>query len=174
MQQRLLQLQTERDSINTQINQEVETFRQGLGDDFLTNMRALSDLSGRSASIWWISTFVVLLIVGIEITPVMVKLLSPIGPYDVKLDAMNSVETTEALLKRDTANRILTHHYAHVETAERQADDTLIGIRTKLADQELQRKAGQWQESRAAGANATLQQFIDSVRTEILTGRNPG
>ena len=100
------------------------------------------------------------------------KLLSPVGPYDVKLDAINSVEINEALLKRDTSIRIANHHYAHAETAERLADDSLLDIRTTLAGNELQRRAAQFQASRAAGAGTTVEQFVDEVRTEVLTLRN--
>jgi hypothetical protein len=174
VQQGLRQVQAERDGISAQINQQVDTFRQNIADDFLTKMRALSDLSASSASVWWINAFVMFLLVGVEITPVLVKLLSPIGPYDVKLDAMNSVETTEALLKRDTTNRILAHHYEYLERAERQADDVLMDVHTDLAGGELHRKATQWKGARAAGANVTIQQFINEVRAEILTERNAG
>jgi hypothetical protein len=134
-------------------------------------MKALSDLTASSTAVWWISTFVVLLIVGVEITPVIVKLLSPIGPYDLKLDAMNSVENNEALLKRDTTNRILAHHWGHIETVERHADDVLMDIRTTLADDELHRKVNQWKGARASGSAATAQQLLDEVRAEILTER---
>ena len=61
----------------------------------------------------------------------MVKLLSPIGPYDVKLDTMNNVENNEALLKRDTTNRILTSHYSNIETAGDRAT-TLLDAHTNL------------------------------------------
>ena len=171
LQERLRQVQGERDQVDAQINQQVAAFRAGLNDDFLTKMRALSDLSAGSSAVWWISTFVVLLIIGVEITPVVVKLLSPIGPYDVKLDAMNSVENNEALLKRDTTNRILANHYSNVETAERQSDDALLDAHTSVAGDELRRKVNQWKEAKAGGSPATVQQLIDEVRSEILTER---
>jgi hypothetical protein len=171
LQQRLRQVQGQRDSIDGQINQQVATFREGLKDDFLTKMRALSDLTANSSSIWWISSFVVFLIVGVEITPVVVKLLTPIGPYDVKLDAMNNVENNEAFLRRDTTNRILAYHYGHVETVERQADDTLMDVHNSLAGDEIRRKVGKWQEEKSRGSNATVQQLIDEVRAEVLTQR---
>ena len=174
IQQRLRQVQAERDKVNGQINQQVEVFRQSLADDFLTKMRALLDLSANSTAVWWISMFVVCLLVAVELTPVLVKLLSPIGPYDVKLDAMDSVWNREALLKRDTTNRILGHHYTHVETAERQADDILVDVRTKLADDELHRKASLWSGARESGAAATIQQFTNDVRADILTERTAG
>jgi hypothetical protein len=103
----------------------------------------------------------------------MVKLLSPIGPYDVKLDALNSAETHEALIKRDTAVRIATHHYEQIERAELQADDALLDIRTTLARDELDYKASQWRKAKAAGAATTMDQFVNEVRAEILTERGP-
>jgi len=141
LQQRLRQIQSDRDKASAQINQELEVFRRNLSDDFLTKMKALSDLSAGSVAVWWISMFVVFLIVGVEITPVLVKILSPLGPYDVKLDAMNDVETTEALLKRDTTNRIIAHQYANIETAGK------------------------------AEKRITVQQFMNGLRTQILSER---
>jgi hypothetical protein len=146
LQQRLRQVQTERDKVNAQIDRQVQDFRESQHDDFLTKMRALSELSANSTAVWWISSFIVLLLVGVEITPVLVKLLSPIGSYDVKLGAMFSVDTTEALLKRDTTNRVLAYQYGNVETAVREAD----------------------------GTDTALQQFISDVRTEILGRRTAG
>jgi len=171
LQQRLQQVQAERDLVDAQINRQVAGYRAGLSDDFLTKMRALSDLSASSNAVWWISTFVVLLIVGVEITPVIVKLLSPIGPYDVKLDAMNSVENNEALLKRDTTNRILINHYSNIETAERQSDEAWLDAHTVLGGDEIRRKVSQWKDAKAAGSPATVQQLLDEVRTEVLTER---
>jgi hypothetical protein len=174
VQERAQQLQAEKDRITAQNDQQVDAFRQSLTDDFLTRMRALADLSANSLAVWWVSTFVMFLLIGIEITPVLVKLLSPIGPYDVKLDALNSVGTNEALLKRDAAMRIARHHYAHVERAEIQADDTLLDIRTTLARRELEHKADQWKTAKAAGASVTVEQFVNEVRTEVLTQRSLG
>ena len=171
LQERVQQIQAEHDGVAAQIDQQVDAFRAGLGDDFLTRMRALSDLAASSNAVWWISTFVVLLLVGIEITPVIVKLLSPIGPYDVKLDAMNSVENWQAVLKRDTTNRILAHHYGHIETAERQSNDVLLETHTTVAAEDIQRRAAQWKGSRTAGSPATVQQLVDDVRAGALTER---
>jgi hypothetical protein len=110
---RIRQFQAERDRIAADLEQEVAEFRAGLTDDFLTQMTALGDLSATSSTVWWVSSFVTMLLIGIEITPVIVKLLSPVGPYDVKLDAMNSVETNEAILQRDATIRALVDRYSH-------------------------------------------------------------
>ena len=173
VEERVQQIQAETDKVTADIERQVAAFREDLTGDFLTKMAALSDLASNSPSVWWISAFVTLLIIGIEITPVLVKLLSPIGPYDVKLDALNSVENSESILKRDTATRISANHYALVEKAERQADDQFLDIRTALASAELERKSQQWKKANAAGAGVTMEQLVGEVRTKILTLRNP-
>jgi len=171
LQPRVQQFQSSKDDVSRDIDRQVEAFRQSLTGDFFTNMTALSDLTAKSASAWWISTFVVLLLIGIEITPVLVKLLSPIGPYDIKLDAINAAESHEALLQRDTRIRITTHHYTHVETAERQADDMFLNIRSTLADEDLHDKARRWKAAKADGAAVTLGQLVAEVRNETFTER---
>lgn len=171
LQTRAQEFQSRKDATSQDIDKQVESFRQSLTGDFLTNMTALSDLTTKSASVWWISTFVTLLLIGVEITPVLVKLISPIGPYDVKLDAINAAETHDALLQRDTRIRITTHHYTHVETAERQADDTFLNIRSNLADEDLHDKARRWKAAKAAGAAVTLGQLVADVRNETFTER---
>jgi len=171
VQDRLNQLQSERDAATTRIQSQVEAYQQSLADDFLTRMRALADLSADSAAVWWISTFVMLLIIGIEITPVLVKLLSPVGPYDVKLDAMNSVENHEAILKRDTSIRVADHHYERVEKTELRANDHLSTIQPPLVVEALDTKAEQWRKAKGAGSTLTMDQWLGEVRTEILTQR---
>jgi len=172
IQERAGPLEAEIDNVSASIDREVGAFKKGLADDFLTRMTALSDLTANSSSVWWISAFVTFLLIGIEITPVLVKLISPIGPYDVKLDALNSVGTTEAILKRDTTNSIATQHYALVEKAEHQADEEFFDIRNTLAGNELHRKVEQWKSAKAGGAAGTMDQLVNEVRREILTLRN--
>jgi hypothetical protein len=165
-------LQTEADDTASALDRRLEEFRKSLTGDFLTKMAALADLSANSPSIWWISAFVTFLLIGIEITPVLVKVLSPIGPYDIKLDALNSVETNEMLLKRDTAIQIAAHHYVLVEKAERQADDQFFNIRTSLAENGLDQKANQWKAERAAGATSTMERLVGEIKKEIFTLRS--
>jgi hypothetical protein len=170
---RVAELQAQADQINGDIDQRVESFRAGFAEDFLTRMTALSDLRANSPAVWWISAFVTLLLIAIEITPVLVKLISPIGAYDVKLDALYDVDTTEAFLKRDTANRIASYHYGLVEKAEQQGDDALLDIRAVLTGDELHKKTEAWKAARATGAAVTMNQLVEEVRREILTLRNP-
>jgi hypothetical protein len=45
-------------------------------------MEALSRLTEQSSAIWWANWFVMLLFISVETAPVLVKLISPKGPYD--------------------------------------------------------------------------------------------
>jgi hypothetical protein len=170
---RVTELQAEADTLSTDIDRQVESFRAGMADDFLTRMTALSELRANSTAVWWISAFVTLLLIAIEITPVLVKLMSPIGAYDVKLDALHTTDTTEAILKRDATTRIATQHYALVERSEQQADEEFLDIRSVLAGNELRHKAEDWKAARASGAAVTMNQLVEEVRRQILTLRNP-
>jgi hypothetical protein len=83
---------------------------------------------------------------------------------------MNSVETKEALMRRDTTTRILAHHYEHVETVEQHMDNMLKEVRLELANDALHRKANQWA-SRVAAPATSIQEFVEDVKAEILTQR---
>ena len=45
-------------------------------------MEALSRLTKQSDAIWWADWFIILLFIAVETSPVLVKLISPKGPYD--------------------------------------------------------------------------------------------
>jgi len=169
---RAQQLQVQADQITKDIDRQIENFRNSMSDDFLTRMTALSELRANSLEIWWISAFVTFLLIGIEITPVLVKVISPLGAYDVKLDALYTVDTTEAILKRDTAIRIATYHYELTEKTERQADEEFADIRSVLAGNEIRTKTEQWKGAKASGAAVTMNQLVEEVRRELLTLRN--
>ncbi len=171
LQARVQQFQSTKDAATADIDRQVEAFRQSLAEDFLTNMTALSDITAKSVSAWWISTFLMLLMITIEITPVLVKLMSPIGPYDVKVDALTAADDHESILQRDTRMRITTHHYEHVETAERQADDTFLEIRTGLAEEDLHTRADHWKTARATGSAVSFSELVAEVRRETFTER---
>ena len=171
--ERRSRLQAELDSTSAQIDRQVAEFRQGLSEDFLTRMAALGELSAGSSAIWWISAFVTFLLVGIEITPVLVKLMSPIGPYDVQIDAIHGISNHETILKRDVSMRVASHHYELTESAERQADEVFYSLRTTLAKTELERSADEWSSSREAGEANTMDQLVANVKSGIFTLRTP-
>jgi hypothetical protein len=64
---------------------------------FLSRLRALSDLQREDQSVLWASIFILLLFITIEISPVLVKLISARGPYDELLEAEKKSLSLEAM-----------------------------------------------------------------------------
>lgn len=62
------------------------TIKRGAYDGFDKRLDALGNVAARSSTISWASWFVMLLFLAIEISPVLVKLLSARGPYDDLLE----------------------------------------------------------------------------------------
>jgi hypothetical protein len=48
-------------------------------------LEALDRITAESSAIWWANWFVILLFIAVETAPVLVKLISPAGPYDYLL-----------------------------------------------------------------------------------------
>ena len=70
-------------------------------DGFLARLEALGSLSARNRNIYFANVFILILFIILESSPVLVKLLSKRGPYDVLLDSEEMTKTF------DTENRIL-------------------------------------------------------------------
>lgn len=70
---------TQNDSL---MNAELSALVRQNPDGPAGRMEALSRLTSKSNAIWWTDLFVVLLFIAVEISPVLVKLISPAGPYD--------------------------------------------------------------------------------------------
>jgi len=68
-------------------------------DGIAGRLEALSRLGKENRSIMWAGIFITLLFITIEITPVLVKLLSPRGPYD---DLLDKHEHTFVMAKMDS------------------------------------------------------------------------
>ena len=62
------------------------TIKRGAYDGFDKRLDALGNVSENSSTLRWASWFVMLLFLAIEISPVLVKLLSARGPYDDLLE----------------------------------------------------------------------------------------
>jgi hypothetical protein len=137
-------------------------------------MTAMAELSATSPAVWWISGFITLLLIGIEMTPVLVKLMSPVGPYETAVEGIHTVAANEVALKCQTQMQIAEHHYGRILDAERRADDELHSVHVGLSEEQLQHKADQWKQAKAAGRGGTMEELLSSIRAEILTNRGTG
>jgi hypothetical protein len=79
-------------------------------DSFLTRVTLLGKLARENSTVDWVVTFIRLLVIALEISPILVKLLSSRGPYDAYLEAVEKesiVSYAIRLLEAD--DRYQTH-----------------------------------------------------------------
>lgn len=68
----------------------LEKFENRLSDGLLIKINALSDLTATHIPIKWANILIIFLICLIETAPVIVKLISDKGPYETKLECINT------------------------------------------------------------------------------------
>jgi hypothetical protein len=137
-------------------------------------MTALSELAKKSDSVRWANWFVIFLLILIETTPVIVKLMSPSGPYDVKLNFTNDAESKQAGFKHDSVIRIAEHHYERITQGERRADDMLAEIREAYGDRKIRQAFDKWhREFNLSGQSPTFEDLLTFVKNNIFSNRQP-
>ena len=67
---------------NQGMNKELASMEKTKIDGPAARMEALSRITKQNSAIWWADWFVILLFITIETAPVLVKLISPKGPFD--------------------------------------------------------------------------------------------
>jgi hypothetical protein len=67
---------------NAAMNKELTSMERSRLNGPAARIDALSRLTEKSSAIWWADLFIMLLFIAIEIAPVLVKLISPKGPFD--------------------------------------------------------------------------------------------
>jgi hypothetical protein len=68
--------------INASMSKEMSSMERSKLNGPAARIDALSRLTEKSSAIWWADWFIILLFIAIETAPVLVKLISPKGPFD--------------------------------------------------------------------------------------------
>jgi len=109
----IVKLEKQRDSLNHEISKvkldnEQFVFEEGL----LQRLAALDKLSASSTEVTWSKWAIRLLILFLEITPVLAKVLTPTSGYDIILQAAHEMRKTQLEAKHDLQklkNQVLYH-----------------------------------------------------------------
>jgi len=83
-----LKLQNQKDSLRNASAMVIENVQQPMANGPAAQLHALNRLSSRSSTIWWAVFFITLLFIIVESTPILLKTLTPRGPYDELLDRL--------------------------------------------------------------------------------------
>lgn len=109
--------------------QEVDTlaaFRASLRRGYFSQRTAMATLAGREPAVWWGTLAISLLVLVIEITPVLLKLLSPYGPYDERRRVAEDLDLFAAKRHGQAQRTLLTRRYdLETETGVRRLGEAL-------------------------------------------------
>ncbi len=101
--QKITEIENEISTLNTEYANVVKTSQPVIDgfDGLMARINALNELP------WWPSFFIFLLFLAIETSPIIAKLLSPKGTYDIKLEEEESMTNTWARQKIQQREQIL-------------------------------------------------------------------
>jgi hypothetical protein len=116
-------LQQQLDTTESDIAAALRDYRAALGSGYLARREALTDLynerPGVAGAVWGIF----LLMVMVEVTPILLKVLGAYGPYDAMLSMLEESEIREAQLQKEYRVSMARYHYELATTAERAIED---------------------------------------------------
>lgn len=113
---------------------------------FLNSLRAMNELAGNSSSILWAQRFISFLILFLECTPILMKLMAGHGPYDSALAADEYSVSLKERKRVSDANRKANHEEAFnsskdalVLTAKEQLAQEAVRNLMKLVQSDVDR-----------------------------------
>jgi len=112
---------------------------------FLERNKALSDLSGEEASVFWSCLLISLLIILIEVGPIVSKLIMPIGPYDIALakEELLQMAADENHIRAD--KEIRNEKKKAFFQRQKDMSEQLVNKLTELQKKNIDKELDQWE-----------------------------
>lgn len=170
---RIASLQRAMDAIAEEKRTALLNYRESLGKGFLDRYRALSDLSSDNVAIRWVTYAVLLLFFVIEITPILVKLLSNYGPYDAKLALQSDAEIKEAELRKNSRVEIAGFHYKYLTEAERQVEELFFDRSVAIRKQKVLEAWEIFERTFSSRPQVSVEELLTAVRDSFYINRSP-
>ncbi len=118
---------------------------------FLERNHALTDLASEESSVFWTSILLSLLIILIEIGPVLSKLITQMGPYDIALarEELMQMASSENEMRKD--KDLISEKKKSFYKKQKEVSDELVdkmkALQQKHIDEELDKwERGEWNE----------------------------
>jgi hypothetical protein len=112
---------------------------------FLERNKALSDLSGEEASVFWSCLLLSLLIILIEIGPVLSKLIMPIGPYDIALAREELLQMAADENQIRAGKEVLNEKKKAFYRKQKEMSDQLVDKLTEIQKKNIDKELDQWE-----------------------------
>jgi hypothetical protein len=164
-------LEAQLDSIAASKTQTLQTFRASMQSGFLSRLNALDELQKTEPASARASLVLMLLILMVELSPILAKLLAPYGPYDAKLELLNDSETLEAEYKRDSRVAIAKHHFTTATEAEKRIDSEFFDSGVAIRSDKIRDAWTGFQDSVRVRVAPSVDELFESVRDVLSYNR---
>jgi hypothetical protein len=165
-------LRQQLDAAESEIVAELRTYRQALGSGYLARREALTDLynerPGVKGAVWG----VFLLMVMVEVTPLLLKILGSHGPYDAKLAMSEESEIREAQFQREYRVSMAKYHYELTEKAERALEDASFESGTAVRTSHVRQAWANFDDDVTRRRHESANGLLKHLRTALSAHRD--
>jgi hypothetical protein len=129
----------------------------------LDRIRTLGDLKKSDDSVWHTDFFISVLFIILESAPVLFKLLTPVGAYDMKLETRRQSTEKEEKLKRDHLFERHDHYYASKTVKDKELVDFYIEEVKMAHKEDIKNIISDFKENPEATKKNLLQKLTDRI-----------
>ena len=134
---------------------------------FLERNKALSDISSQEPSVFWANFFISFLIILIEVSPVLSKLIMNVGPYDVALakTELMHMAASENEMRRD--KELVFEKQKDLYQKKKEASAQMMDMLNALQKKHIANEIEKWERGeRNTNDKIPLDEFIKKIKEQ--------
>src|SRR5579871_4963149 len=134
---------------------------------FLERNKALSDISSQEPSVFWANFFISFLIILIEVSPVLSKLIMNVGPYDVALakTELMHMAASENEMRRD--KELVFEKQKDLYQKKKEASAQMMDMLNALQKKHIANEIEKWERGeRNTNDKIQLDEFIKKIKEQ--------
>ena len=165
-------LQQRIDRADADLARQLADYRASLGDGYLARREALTNLYEERPGVWGAVWGIFALMVLVEITPLLLKLFAPFGPYDARLLLAEESSVHEARLEKHYRIAAAAYHYTLAEQAERAVEDASHAANVAVRSGKVRQAWAAFDEGFAPRPHPTVDRLVAHLRSAFTAHRN--
>lgn len=158
-------------TIDTANADTLESFRASIGSGLISQLNALASLGRKEPATRYASYAVMALIILIEISPVIVKLLSPFGPYDAKLELRDQSDIKTAAFQQRYRIEIERYRFERLLEAEQQLESQYYDLAITKLIKKMEDEWDSYDSKVHVGGYASTQELYEAIRDTLFHKR---
>jgi hypothetical protein len=169
---RRAELQQRLDQIELDLRDRLVAYRAALGSGYLARREALTNLYNERPGVWGAVWGIFALMIMLEITPLLLKVFAPYGPYDGKLALVEESELHEAAFEKDHRIAAARYHYQLAAEAERLVEDASHEANVAVRTAKVKEAWASFSEGFAARQFPSVDSLLKHLRSALSMHRN--